>query len=594
MKKGFFIIFIFFGFLSSIAQVIKPTKKASPIKIDTVKTEVVEVITKYNPKIADASKIKKNPTIQLLNKSKKKKLSYTIFSAPVASTFIPKSGVVKGIDVGVKERIYNNYIAAGYGNFNSPYLETYLHSYSRFQSEFGLYAKYTGSLDNIADTDLDSNFSNFIAEAFYKQEERYFDWKVTLNTERNKYNWYGLKENIFIPNTIDNINEAQTYNYFNLSGEIDFLDAYIDKSIISISYLTDDFNSSEFLVSLNTLFDLPIDFINPNLNNLKIKNSFEYLNGTFENDYSSQNKIAYSIFTTKINPEYVANFNGFSLKLGTKFFASFDTENNVNHFLIYPDIKFQKTIIKEQLNIYAGVFGDFHTNTYKNFTEENPYISPTQFITQTAERYNVFLGFNGVINRDISFNISASIKDEQDKAFFIRNNSKSTGINNSNNGILIKGFEYGNSFSVIYDDVKTTSIFAELEYELTKRLALSSSIQFDNFDLTNENEAWNLPAIQTSVKAAYKSNKWFATTNIFYIGERKDVLYSSTSPSSINGIQNLNSFVDINLNGGYHFNDKFSTFLRFNNVLNTSYQRFANFQVQGFQVLGGVTYKFDF
>ena len=87
---------------------------------------------------------------------------------------------------------------------------------------------------------------------------------------------------------------------------------------------------------------------------------------------------------------------------------------------------------------------------------------------------------------------------------------------------------------------------------------------------------------------------WLRSTNIFYIGERKDVLYSSTSPSSINGIQNLNSFVDINLNGGYHFNDKFSTFLRFNNVLNTSYQRFANFQVQGFQVLGGVTYKFDF
>jgi outer membrane receptor protein involved in Fe transport len=50
----------------------------------------------------------------------------------------------------------------------------------------------------------------------------------------------------------------------------------------------------------------------------------------------------------------------------------------------------------------------------------------------------------------------------------------------------------------------------------------------------------------------------------------------------------------VNLNGGYHFNDKFSAFLRLNNVLNTAYQRFANFNTQGFQALAGITYKFDF
>ena len=31
-----------------------------------------------------------------------------------------------------------------------------------------------------------------------------------------------------------------------------------------------------------------------------------------------------------------------------------------------------------------------------------------------------------------------------------------------------------------------------------------------------------------------------------------------------------------------------------NNALNTDYQRFANFNTQGFQILGGITYKFDF
>ena len=101
MKKGFLLLILLSSFLIVNAQK-KTVKKISTVKIDTVKTEVVEVVTKYNPKIADANKINKNPTIELLEKSKKKKLTYNIFSAPVASTFIPKSGTVKGVDVGVK------------------------------------------------------------------------------------------------------------------------------------------------------------------------------------------------------------------------------------------------------------------------------------------------------------------------------------------------------------------------------------------------------------------------------------------------------------------------------------------------------------
>ena len=589
MKKGFLILLFFFGLLSSKAQETTPVKK-----IDTVKTEVVEVITTYNPEIADANKIKKNPIIKLSDKSRKKKLAYNIFSAPVASTFIPKSGVVKGIDVGVKERIYDNYIAAGFGSYTSPYFEAYIHNHKRFQSEFGLSAKYAASLDNIKNTELDSNFSNLITSIFYKQEERYFDWKVTLNTERNEYNWYGIKENSFSENVINTIQENQKYNYFNAVGEIDFIDAYIDKSILSFSYFTDDYNSSEFLINLDTGLDLPIDFISRNLNNLKIKTKLELLNGKFKSGYTNQDELKYSIFTTKINPQYNTTFAGFSLKLGTKFFASFDSENSKNNFLLYPDIKLQKTIIKDKLNIYSGVFGDFHTNSYKNFTEENPYISPTQFITQTSEKYNVFLGLNGVINNDISFNISGSIKEEQDKSLFIRNNSKSNGVNTSLNGVEFKGFEFGNSFTVIYDDVKTTSFLAEIEYDFTKNIIFAANFQFDNFTMATESEAWNLPTMQTAFVAKYKSNKWHATSNVFYVGERKDVIYTSSSQSTLNDVQTLDSFVDVNLNGGYHFNDKFSAFLKLNNILNSNYQRFANFNIQGFQILGGITYKFDF
>ena len=587
MKKGFTLFLICFVFLSLNAQKKEVAK-------DTVKTEVVNIVTKYNPKIADAKKIKKNPKIKLLKKNEKKKLEYTIFSAPVASTFIPKSGAVKGIDIGVKERIYKNYLAAGFGNYTTPYFEAFLYHSTRFKNEFGLHSKYLASLDNLKNSVLNSNFSNFNIGAFYKQEDRYFDWKVSLNSERNAYNWYGLPNIIFTEPTTNTINEEQVYNYFELMGEFSFIDSYIDYGKIKTSYFTDSYKSSEILAKFDAKLDLPLTFLGPNLNDITIKTSAEFLKGEFKNSYKDLNSVNYSTTTITLNPEYKIKSGNFILKTGVKLITSLDTENDVTNNFIIPDLFVQAAIVQNYLNIYGGLSGDLHTNTYKDFAEENPYISPTLFMTQTLEKSNLFVGFNGKINNNLSFNIKASSKTEEDKPLFLRNTSKSDGTNNVVNGNSLKGYEYGNSFDIYYDDVKTTSIFTEIEYDYSRNLSFGLQGTYNIYELENALEAWNLPSIETSFSAKYKKNKWFATTDVFYVSEKKDGLYNGQFPSSFSGVETIDSFVDVNLNGGYHFNDKFSVFLKLNNILNTEYQRFANFNTQGFQALGGLTYKFDF
>lgn len=586
MKKGFTLFLTSFIFLSINAQ------KKEVVK-DTVKTEVVNIVTKYNPKIADAKKIKKNPKIKLLKKNNKKKLKYTIFSAPVASTFIPKSGGVKGIDIGVKERIYKNYVAAGFGNYTTPFFDAFLHHSTRFKNEIGFYAKYLAAQENIENSILNTNFSNFNVGAFYKKYDRYFDWKVSLNSERDTYNWYGLPKISFTEPITNTITEEQVYNYFELIGEFDFTDSYIDYGRIKGFYFTESFNSSEIFVKFDTKIDLPLTFLNPKLNDISIKTSAEYLKGEFKNSYKDLNRMEYSTTTIELNPEYKIKYGNFLLKTGIKLTASFDNENDVTNSFILPDVYLEGGIVKNYLNIYGGVTGDLKTNTYKGFSEENPYISPTLLITQTLEKLNLFVGFNGKINNNLGFNFKASYKKEEDKPLFLRNASKSDGTNNSVNGTTLKGYEYGNSFNVYYDDVKTTSIFTEIEYDYSNNLSFGLQGTYNIYKLENATEAWNLPTIETSISTKYKKNKWFANADVFYVSERKDGLYSSQFPSAVSKIEIIDSFVDVNVNGGYHFNDKFSTFLKLNNILNTDYQRFANFNTQGFQILGGIAYKFD-
>jgi hypothetical protein len=587
MKRGYLIYVILMGIFSANGQ----EKKKDTI----LETAIVNVITKYNPEIADAKKIKNNPIIKLLKKSDKKKLQYTIFSAPVASTFVPKTGVAKAVDVGVKERIYNNYLAAGYGNFESSYAELFIYKNTGFNNEFGIHTKYSASEQNVRNTFLNSNFLNFNATTFFKQEARYFDWKVSLDADKSNYNWYGLpQDKVYTDTFIDAIDAAQNYSYYKLAGDFKFYDSYIEFGKMSVAYFTDEFKTSEILTNFDAKLNFPLDFLSNNLNDISLKTGIELLNGTFKNSYDNSGEINYNLLTVKLIPEYKMEYLGFSLKASLKTFLSLDLENDITKFFIFPDIFIQTSIFKKYVSAYSGFTGNLETNTYKKFTAGNPYVSPTLLIKQTAESSNLFVGLTGNIARGFSYNVKISTKKEENKPLFLRNNAKPDVATGSNSGDVLKGYEYGNSFKIYYDDVSSTSLFAEIEYLFDKNILFSAQFKFNNYTSENALEVWNLPNLEGAITTEYKEDKWYAAANIYYVGEREDAIYNSKFTSIISGSETLNSFVDLNLNGGYHFNDRFSAFLKLNNVLNTEYQRFANFDTQGFQLLGGITYKFDF
>ena len=563
-------------------------------KKDTVKTEVVEIETRYNPKIADANKIVKKPTIKILEKSKRKKLVYSIFSAPVASTFVPKTGVVKGIDVGVKERIFNNFVALGYGNYASPYTEMYFHYNSKFENDFGLHFKYSGSQENLRNSVLNSTFSNIETTVFYSQNERFYKWKTYLSVNRNSYNWYGLPDLNFSTLAIGQIEEQQNYNQFNLGGEISFEDSKIEIVKFDLQYFTDAWNSSELYADGSAIFKFPVDFLFRNSNEISISTQMEYLRGRFQQSYSSDAPLDHHFLTLNASPRYQFKWGAIAIDLGTKLFLSFDIENDLQHFLVYPDVNVQFPIVKDFVSVYGGISGGLTTNNFASFTEQNPYVSPTLFMTQTNQKYHAFGGLNALATNDVSVHLGISRKNEEDKPLFIRNNSKSDGATTSLNGSDLNGFEYGNSFSVIYDDVITMTFSGELAYEASKYVSVSTSLRYHVFDTRNSAEAWNLPNTEASILAKFKKKNWYGSASINYFGDRKDALYSGIYPSNTIGIQTIAGFVDANLNGGYHLNDQFTVFVKMNNFINGKYQQFANFDVQGFQAILGLSYKFDF
>jgi outer membrane receptor protein involved in Fe transport len=221
-------------------------------------------------------------------------------------------------------------------------------------------------------------------------------------------------------------------------------------------------------------------------------------------------------------------------------------------------------------------------------------VSPTLAIAPTNQEYEGYVGLKGKLANNISFNVKGSFNNEENKALY---QSNGYDFDNANQ----KGYTFGNSFNVVYDDVKTFSLYGELKADFSKNVSFGVNGLFNGYSTNEEEEAWNLPAVKiTSALDVAITEKWSAGASLFYVGERKDQFKISylldlpeNQPYPKQDVT-LAGYVDLNANVEYKFSDRWNFFLKGNNLTNKNYERWTNYPVQGIQVLAGATYKFDF
>jgi outer membrane receptor protein involved in Fe transport len=93
------------------------------------------------------------------------------------------------------------------------------------------------------------------------------------------------------------------------------------------------------------------------------------------------------------------------------------------------------------------------------------------------------------------------------------------------------------------------------------------------------------------------TDKWYAGTNVFFVGDRKDRVFTATEADPLvfeQQVITLKNYFDLNAHVGYKYNERLTGFLRLNNIANQNYERWLNYPVQGFQFLIGASYKFNF
>ncbi|PHS62522.1 MAG: TonB-dependent receptor [Flavobacterium sp.] len=549
-------------------------------------TEVVNIVKPYSPTLSDAFKVKETPVLNDSLNSDKKEVKYSIFSVPVASTFTPAKGKATAVEKAKKVQLYDNYATLGVGN----YLNVLAEFYSNFEisrtDNFGVYFKHNSSQGGIDGLRLDDKFYNTKLEGNYSSRQKDMTYGIKAGVEHQLYNWYGLSPLYTgVPNEVINSIDSK-HSYFGgfAEGLLEIEDSYFEKATASIRYLGDSYSSSEFNIKANPEFGFDVlDFP------ITIGVNLDYLNGKFDRDYLNISELKYSFLNFGIAPSVDYITEDLSVSVGFEAVVSFDSEKSDIDIYIYPNVEVSYRLVDEILIAYGGVDGGLQQNSYYDFKEENPFVSPTLFIMPTHQQYYGFAGLKGKLTSTLTYDVKASYGNEKDKALYVLNFDKQ--FNSA-----LEGYEFGNSFSIAYADVSTLSVFGELNLELSKNFSLGLNGTFNNYDTTKQPEPWNLPTIEASLFSNFNiSEKFYGGFSLFYVGERKDFFASGNGPfgNIIADFITLDSYIDANAHLGYRFNQQLSFFIKGSNLFGDNYQKWTNYPVQGIQILGGASYKFD-
>jgi outer membrane receptor protein involved in Fe transport len=567
-------------------------------KDDTIGTEVVNVVKPYTPTISDAFKIKEVPNLDDAETANKETIKYQIFSFPVASTFTPAKGKAAVVEKAVAEKLFPNYATVGYGNYNTINAELFVtHDIDNYQYAGGMF-RYLASGGGIKGVPVNDNFYDASIGAMYGYNREDTQFKLDVGYKREGYNWYGLPLDNpnFIPFNYSNLKPQHTYNTLKVGSELGVSKSFFEKLNVNYIGFSDDYGSREnrFIIKPNFNFDLGKTAV-------KLKFNLDYANTSFDRNYQLSIPLPNTTFNIEKsnlifsgNPSFTFLKDDLSIELGAEIaylgqlkntFAGI-SQGSDNGIYIYPKIKASYKLVGDLMVFVAGADGGLIQNTYENFVTQNKFLSPTLDMLPTDNQFNIYAGLRGKLANSLAYNLKASYDMSNNLALFKSNQYLSSTYDN---------YTFGNSYNVVYDKVKTISFFGELKADVNKNLSLGINGQVFSYNTDTQAEAWNLPTVKVAFTSDFNiGQKFYAGTQLFYVGERKDQFTNFTGFPNPDSIQTLEGYFDINAHVGYKHNERLTIFLKGNNLANQNYQRWLNYPVQGAQGILGASYKFDF
>ncbi len=577
MKRNTKYILITFSFFCCLflaehvsAQETKP--KTEEKKPDTEKPSVAEefeVVREYKPILADAVKIRRNPNLND-NRIFAPKVGYSLLDKKLETNSDIRQLQIQNLAPEQEVSLLNNYAKLGVGTLRNLLGEVYIANGKDEALQAGFYAKHLsmrGKLDQ-------QNMSNSQFSLFGKSILEKITIDGRLGYERRGNNFYGAQliplqpYNLLVAPDItfqktDFINaEAELYNHIDETSENRL--AYLLKvSGYSFRQKTDG-KETNFILNGG---------LSKNLNKFQagFNTSIDVNKITFPSQETENNLF-------KLNPFLKLDGERFKLTAGLNYIKTFGTSSKS---YLYPAASIDYVVIDNYVTLFGELSGNVNKTSLKDLAYQNPFISDEVEIRNQVEKTKIAAGVKGTVTAGVGFKAMIVQQRIQNFQYFLND------INTPQ------------KFLVQYDDgnATVTGFTGELNLSFTDNIRWDNKIEYNNYELPVQKEAWFLPALKFNSTANIKfAQKFTFNADLYFQTEtnaRLRTYESNTANAAIlENIQKIDAFADLSLGLSYQYNKQIGAFIRGNNLFNKAYERYLYYPNFGLNVLGGFTFAF--
>ncbi|GGE70679.1 hypothetical protein EV200_11219 [Pedobacter psychrotolerans] len=555
------LFFLAAGLMTVQAQEKKAEEKA-------VVNEEIEVVRPYKPILAEAVKLRRSPNLDDV-KIYKAKLNYSITDRKLELNSDIQKLQAQAVADEKESVLINNYVKGAFGSQSTLLGEAYFNTGKDEALQLGGYFKHfsqEGSLNK-------QNSSNQQLSVFGRSIMDTHTVSGRINVERNGTYFYGIDDT---RPTLNPNPQKQALTFVELEGELvknytEDQDA-LSYALKANGYIWGDkFEAKESYLTLNGYLNKRISSFN-----LGLAASTEF--GSTKDALTS---VGNNLL--RLNPYIRLQVKGAKVTAGVNFVQEFGAFSSTR---IFPAVTADFTLIPDYLQVFGEVKGDVNRNSLKGFTDENPWLNSNILIKNTVEKLSFSAGIKGTGGPGFGYKARVYMKQFDDMPLFVNN------------------FTDFNKFDVIYDFGKTklTGIEGEISVQVSDALKWTGKLNLDDWKPAQETYSWFKPGLKVSSNFVYTYNKKLSFNAAVVVQDDLKAKVYTAAPvnplqylvpnTAIESIVTVKGFVDLGLGADYRINNKFSVFAKANNILNSKYNRYLYYQVNGFNVFGGLTYSF--
>ena len=531
--------------------------RATDIEIskDSIAPKVVTVTSAFKPSLRNAAKINFIAATPIIDTTRIP-LTYNIPSQNLFFSYQPVA--IKPLELSIGTGFHwenDQYIKAGYGNYATPYLETALAFGDGNKSIINVRGHYTSSKGDIAYQEFTKAGVEGLG-IFNSAKQEITSKLFYSNNTQYRY----APSTVFTNNSKENLQQQFNMVGFELGMQNKVPTEYgiTYHPQIKLNSFFDGKNGSE----LNFIAKAPINKALGKIYALDLKLTADITSLHTATNASIANNLFY------IDPSVQFNTPNFKLNAGIR--PSWD--NNV--FAMLPNVTIEAKIKEENFILQAGWVGYYNKNNYQSLAAFNPYIQqPTSLLnTKISEQY---AGFKGSVGKHLTYNARLSLLKINIQTLFANDPTTVTAQNVQ-------------SFIVLYEpQLEALRLHGEIGYTIQEKLTFASSVNYTQYTHQQVyDKVWGLLPLEITGSVRYGITKDLQLKSDIFFWDGAQ--YRNNSMQT----QKLDAAMDLNAGAEFKVLAKLNLWIQFNNLLNNKYQRWNQYQVLGFNVLGGVVYSF--